>query len=607
MDRKDFFKYVGAASLIAGLGGCKDFLDVVPNERATLEDAFGSKDAAKDYLYSCYSPMPNPREVADSIDFFTADEVTTSFEHETFSHFPEGQYSASNPVISYWGNLYQGIRLCYMLITNVDKTPQMSAVLKKQYKAEAKFLIGYYNYLLIRMYGPIIVQKGVVDVNTPTKDFKPRSTLEESISFTVDILDEAAKSLPNRRTGSQYGRATKVAAKAIKSRLLLYRASPLFNGGGEDKDSFYTGFTDKDSQQLIPTEYEVGKWADAADAARAAINVAEAAGHSLYRNESSFSAALPTDSTERNLRFTIIDQDSKEILWADTRPEGNYMLQNDSEPFGSHSWDGVSPILTMLESFYTENGLPIDKDPDFDYKDRYSVVNGPNGKTWSLNLHREPRFNAWVCYHNSYYEVNDNRRTSKKVLCKFRKHDNQGMHNRTSNFPPNGYLNKKGVSPLSVVNTWILDDYPWPIIRLAGLYLDYAEALIEYGQDFGTAKTYIDKVRNRAGIPSIDEAWAPIGGADDKETLRSIVRQERRIELYLENERFWDLRRWMAADEPLSKKAQGCNPYGITNKDFFQLYTVPYPRRFTSPTNYLMPIPIGEINKNINLVQNPGY
>src|SRR5699024_5574077 len=121
---------------------------------------------------------------------------------------------------------------------------------------------------------------------------------------------------------------------------------------------------------------------------------------------------------------------------------------------------------------------------------------------------------------------------------------------RTNNYSPTGYLNKKGVSPL--LNQSVLqmsEHYPWPVIRLSELYLNYAEALIEYGQDLGTAKQYIDLVRERAGIPSIDQAWAPIGGANDQNTLREIVRQERTIELYLENHRFWDLRRWQIAND----------------------------------------------------------
>jgi hypothetical protein len=264
----------------------------------------------------------------------------------------------------------------------------------------------------------------------------------------------------------------------------------------------------------------------------------------------------------------------------------------------------MAPSLEIVEKFYTKNGLPISKDPHFDYENRYDIVKGPNGTTMRLNLNRESRFNAWICYHNSFYEIK--KFDKNEVLCKFRKNDNCGIQNRSSNFSYSGYLLKKGVHPLSDNTTNTIVHYPWPILRLADLYLMYAEALIEYGKNFSTAKHYIDLVRQRAGIPKVDDAWDPIGGANDKKTLRSIIRRERTNELYLENQRFWDLRRWMKG-EPLDKKLHGMNINGKTDKEFFQVTTIPLKRGFNSPRNYLMPIPIQEVNRNPNLVQNPGY
>lgn len=588
--------------------GCSKFLDVVPDERPTEADAFNDIYAAENFLYSCYAPLPNPRNSINAIDLMTSDEVVTAFEHETFAQFPKGQFTASNPVISYWATLYKGIRQCYILIENVDSTPGLSEENKKLYKAEAKFLIGYYHFLLARMYGPVIIQDGVADIEMPPAEYPKRNTYDEVIDFVVSKLDEAAAELPVKHSStSAFGRATSVVAKAVKSRMLLYAASPLFNGGGEGGTSFYTDFKDKDGVQLIPTTYNPEKWKRAADAAKEAISAAEAAGYELYTYNESVNSEYPLDPVEKDLRFTFVDKNSSEVIWADTRREGVYMFQNKSTPFvQGNAWNGVAPTLTMVESFYTENGLPIDKDPEFDYEDRYEIAEGPNGTTLSLNLHREPRFDAWISYHNSYYEVI--RGSSKQILMRYRRDDNGGIGGRSNNYSPTGYLNKKGVSPLLVQQQLtVTEHYPWPVIRLAELYLNYAEALIEYGQDFNTAKQYIDKVRTRAGIPTVDAAWASIGGANDKETLRQIVRQERTIELYLENHRFWDVRRWVIAEETLGVKAKGMNIQGATDEEFFQVTEVVFPRAFRSPAFYLLPIPIGEINKNENLVPNPGY
>ncbi len=605
------YKLLAVFSLLIFISGC-EFLDVVPDERPTEADAFKTIYAAENFMYSCYSYLPNPRSGTSSLDFMTADEVVTAFEHETFANFPKGNYTASNPVISYWNTLFKGIRQCYLLIEGVDATPGLSDENKVLYKAEAKFLIGYYHFLLIRMYGPTIIVNGVADVNMSFDEFPYRSSYDECVSQIAAMFDEAAVNLPVEHSSlsTAYGRATRVAAKALKARMLLYAASPLFNGGGEGGSSFYTSFVNKDGSPLISTTYDANKWKVAADAAKEAIDLAEANGFKLYENTVSALIPYPEDPIERNLRLTFMEMPSPEVIWADTRAEGAYELQNKSTPYiAGYAWNGVAPTLQMVESFYSVNGLPIDKDPAFDYDNRFGISEGANGRTLTLNLNREPRFNAWIAYHNSYYEVI--RGTDKRLLVQFRKNDNCGIKSRSNDYSPTGYLNKKGVHP-SLTQTALAapePKYAWPVCRLSELYLNYAEALIEYGgsAEFAIAKQYIDRVRVRAGIPTIDVAWAAIGGADDRATLRSIVRQERTVEFYLENMRFWDLRRWMIAEQYLNVPAQGMNIQGTTDDTFFKVTNVAFQRVFRSPAFYLMPIPQSEINKNEHLVQNPGY
>lgn len=601
--------------LVASATFSCDYLDVVPDERPTEADAFKNVYSAENYLYSCYSYIPNPRSGTSSIDFFTADEVVTAFEHETFAHFPKGNFTASNPVISYWDTLFKGIRQCYLLIDGVDATPGLSEQAKVNYKAEARFLIAYYHFLLARNYGPTIIVEGVADVNMPYSEFPSRAHFDDVIEFIVNMFDDAAKDLPLSYSASTaYGRATRTAAAALKARTLLLAVSPLFNGGGETQTSFYTNFKDKEGNSLISTTYDPQKWQRAAEAAKYAIDMAEDNGHELYHYSSSLGDTYPENPFERDLRYTFIDRYSKEILWADTRREGYYDLQNKSTPFiQGRAWNGVAPTLTMVEAFYTENGLPIDKDPQFDFDNRYSIATGDNGTTMKLNLNREPRFNAWIAFHNGYYEIirDVGGETVERIITQFRRDDNCGIKGRSNNFSPTGYLNKKGVHPKLEQPSLVIpsQQYPWPVIRLADLYLMYAEALIEYGGagEFATAKQYLDRVRSRAGIPSVDDAWAPVGGANTREVLRDIVRQERTIELYLENQRFWDLRRWMIAEPYFGTKAKGMNIQGATDLEFFQVEEVPFQRNFRSPAFYLMPIPQGEINKNEKLVQNPGY
>jgi len=629
------FKYIiSSILLVLSLFSC-NYLDIVPTETANDKDAFKDSEAARRYLYSCYSYLPNPRHETSSIDLFTADEVVTAFEHETFANFPKGNYTASNPIISYWNTLFQGIRQCYLLLENIDNVPLMEDSEKQEYKAEATFLIAYYHYLLVKNYGPTVLIKESFAIDTPLEDYPARSPYDECVQWVADKFDEAiALGLPNEQEETSFGRATKPAALAIKARMLLYAASPLFNGGSvnysdpdaDDISGALTQLKNTDGTILMNATYDASKWQKAADAALVAINAAEDAGIRLFQeSDASTTLAEPTNSVEKALRMTITDRYTPEMIWADTRTENYYSLQRKSTPYNATnggSWNGVAPTLTMIKSFYTQNGLPIDEDPDYDYDNAFDYSEQTDlshgyGNTLNLNMEREPRFYAWIAYHNSYFELyaytndqgvtEDNRN---KMLVSFRKDDNCGVKTRTNNYAPSGYLNKKGVHPsFSRATGGSIINYPWPIIRLGELYLDYAEALIEVGgaSNLATAKEYLDRIRTRAGIPTVDQAWGPTGITLDQDKMRQIVRQERTIELYLENQRFWDVRRWLLGSKYFNVKAQGMDYSQSTDAGFFNVVDVNFTRVFRTPQHYLMPIPAGDVEKNLNLIQNPGY
>lgn len=602
-----------------------NFLDVVPDEIPQDSDAFKDKKAAERFLYSCYSYIPNPRNGTLSQDFFTADEVVTAFDHEPFSKFPKGDYTPANPTdLSYWNTLFQGIRQCYILMENIDGVPGMVKEEKELYKAEATFLIAYYHFLLIRSYGPTLLIKSLPDVEMPTEQFPERETYDECVKWVAEKFDEAVTlGLQIRHTGSAYGRATSIAALSFKARLYVYAASPQFNGGSstvagtDNLTSAYQNFVNSDGELLINTTYDPSKWVRAAEACSIAIKAATDNNYDLYRDSvPTTNQPLPNIPAERRVRMTFCDKYSPEIIWASTMREEGYWLQNKSTPYDpgrDWSWNGIAPTLTMIESFYTENGLPIDEDPAYVYTNRYNYTNvsdvHTNGVTSNLNIGREPRFYAWVAYHNGYYEIQRSS-SENKLHTQFYKDGNCGIKSRTNNYSPTGYLNKKGVHPLYAQGSGGggLVHYPWPFIRLAELYLNYAEALIEVGgaPNLTLAKDYIDLVRVRAGIPTLDQAWASTGKTLDQAKMRQIVRQERTIELYLENHRFWDVRRWL-----LGEKYFNVSPKGMTinanNEDFFTPITVQMVRKFIKPNHYLMPIPQTDTDKNIKLINNPGY
>ena len=168
-----------------------DYLDVIPAETTTGTDMTKDRQAALNYLYSCYGYLPTPNAGPTSLDFLTGDEVVTAFEHETFAAFPKGNYSASNPVISYWNSLYQGIRQCYTFQDELNKTGNFHGLADKDredYKAQVTFLIGYYHFLLSRCYGPIIIIHQTPDPMLLPSDYQGQEPYDDCVNSSARSL-----------------------------------------------------------------------------------------------------------------------------------------------------------------------------------------------------------------------------------------------------------------------------------------------------------------------------------------------------------------------------------------------------------------------------------
>lgn len=617
-----------------------NYLDIVPNEVATEEDAFANPKSAERYLYSCYGYLPQSNSVPGCLDF-TGDETISPFSHESYTKFAEGNYDAVNTIISYWNTLFQGIRQCYLLKANIGIVPGMDPKVTEDYIAQADFLIAYFHLLLMKCYGPTVLVKELPAFDTPRENYLSRMPYDECVEWVANLFNDVAGRLPETREGNEYGLATSTAAKAFRARLLLYAASPLFNGNSD-----YSNFKNHDGTVLINQTYDPGKWKKAADAALEAIQLAEK-NYTLYKMQpgSLSNFPEPQDPLIRTLRFSFMDKDNcKEVIFAETRKAGSSGIQRKSIPWlKGGGWNGIAPTMTMLNRFYTSNGLPVEEDPEYDYNRQLEVVTIPSdfehgeaGKpTLYMHLNREPRFYAWVSFQNGYFECETEaekdayaasfgakRAGGKKWLTGFMKNENCGLFdNRTNNYSKTGYLNKKAVHPGAAAaesgkaNNY---EYPWPVIRLAELYLNYAEACVCYDQEGYAAKGmyYLDLVRERAGLENVKDCWAnakhPLtsysdgqGGIDGQ--LTNIVRQERMIELYMENHNFWDIRRWKLGEKYFNVPVHGLNINATTMNSFAQIVELTDQRKFESPRQYLLPIPAEEINKNPNMVQNPNY
>jgi len=265
--------------------------------------------------------------------------------------------------------------------------------------------------------------------------------------------------------------------------------------------------------------------------------------------------------------------------------------------------------MRQVELYYTKNGLPIDQDPNFDYSGRLDIASGD--ETAQLHRNREPRFYSNIGFDRGDYLIND---SAKKLFLRYNESDGYDGVDR-SNYSRSGYLVQKGVHPQTMFTSSdnIFIEYPWPKMRLAELYLNMAEALNEYG--FGTtdkfghdAKYYLNLIRERAGIPFIDDAWSNSydpGRPNNQTGLREIIQTERRIELAFEGHRIWDVRRWKKGEE-LNTPVYGLDVNKTNGSEFYSKVKIEE-RYFDVSRSYLWPISLRELQYNPNLVQNPGY
>ncbi len=318
--------------------------------------------------------------------------------------------------------------------------------------------------------------------------------------------------------------------------------------------------------------------------------------------------------TGRDQPVKIVDPWNNELIWG-------YSGVKDADGIGEiwqihaprlernieYAWNAVAPTLDLVERFYTKNGLPIDKDPVYDYQNRLKVKDGDS--TAYLHRDRESRFYATIGYDRGNYEI-----LGKTITLKMRNNgtDTPGYVSSVNSNSSSGYLIKKLMHPDTYYSTNYQmqpRNYPYPIIRLAELYLNYAETYFEYnGQLSGDALDYFNKVHKRAGIPDLVTSWSVAGGVPSGDALREVIKLERFNELALESLLYFDIRRWKDAEKHLNHNLRGLNIYGDTPEEFYQVregldnITRVFEKQF-----YLTPIPAKEVETNYNIRKNPGW
>lgn len=622
--------------LLAGLFSCDNYLDIVPDQTQQVDLLFERKEVAYTALATCYAYLPKNDGVYTS--FMTmSDEITTPISKETDGvRIMKGQQSASNPKFGLWsgwsdqGSLWEGIRHCNILIENIHNVVDMTEEEMNSWAAEAKFLKAYYHFLLFTYYGPIPIIDENLPISASDNEVRvKRSTVDQSVDYIVQTIDDAIIDLPVRELSSNdLGRIDQVIAKSIKSRVLLYAASPLFNGNSE----MYSGFINEDGEHYFNQTYDQTKWDLAKDASLDAINAALENGVGLYE----FSSTPPNYEDEYeeseflrtlyDLKYTIVDKWNSELIWGNSNPvrdndwwqmQAACMMKNPSASSVEAAWQWIAPTLRIAELFYTENGLPIDQDLTYDFQNRFNTATVGASQNYQaqygtttakLNLNREPRFYSSLGFDRGY-----NRTWGNLWQLRMKKGEIHGRIANSDDYLITGYALKKLVHPDSEGDGYNkIVTYAWPMIRLSELYLNYAEAINESTGPNQEAYDALNAVRERAGISNVEDAWgnASISATLNKHTtqdgFREIIRQERLIELSFEGNRYNDIRRWKQAEQYFNSPVFGWSVDETSVSGYYNITQVGT-RSFNSPRDYFHPISINEITINPNLTQNLGW
>jgi hypothetical protein len=411
-------------------------------------------------------------------------------------------------------------------------------------KAEAQFLRAFAYEELVKCFGgvPLMLKAGL-----PEESFIPRNTYDEVVAQIIKDCDEAAAALPVTYPAADLGRATKVAALALKARVLLYKASPLNNAGTP------------------------ALWQQAADAAKAVMAYGPPPGSGEYGLHPDYYKLFIDKVGNKEVIFarkfqnpSINPSDGARAKWYMSVPGVN-----------DGAWGGYSPTQNLVDAYEMKNGLQINE-PASGYNPQDPYTNRDTRLDKSI-LHQGSRYKAGV------------------VIETFR----GGNTNNTNRLDSS----KTGYGLLKMVDTSKYGaaggaDNDWIFIRYAEVLLNFAEAQNEATGPNAEVYAAVNQVRARSGQPALSGL--------SQAQMREKLRNERRVELSFEEHRFFDVRRWKLGttyfQEPIRKASITRNPDGTLN------YSYPvWEQRVFKEFQHLMPIPQSEIDKNPKLVQNPGY
>lgn len=612
---------------IAGvLAGCKrDFLDVTPLGEISSQTTWADGALSTAFvtnLYNGFGPGGFDEQMLASL----SDEAVFTHTGRGITTVNDGSLSPSTPGWVHstyeWGNMYSRIRGCNVSIQNLGTATFEDDDLKDRLKGEAYFMRAYFYHQLVRYYGGVPIIKNVYGLN---EDYSiERSSFSDCVNFIVSDCDSAALLLAGRDMDK--GRASEVAALALKSRVLLYAASDMHDGPTlAAKSSVMNGYA-KPEILAYTSGDRAARWTAALNAAKAAMDKSKGG----YKMDLTAQAS-PEDARNNYMSIAMgggstapgVDAAaSVEIILgrynnADQDDWGGPYLGLFNGPNGYHNWAGNTPIGQLVDDYEMMDGTSF---------------------SWSNTTHkaapyknREPRFYASIMFDGSDWKprnlisgdadpYNQIQTGQYDLVVGGNQITFNGLDTRSSsiedwNGSRTGYYMRKFIDPnTSIVENNTRQYIPWPFFRYTELAFNYIEALIELNRDT-EARDLLNKIRFRAGMPALTESGP---------ALRDRYRHERRIEMAYEEQRYHDARRWMIAPTTLGRKMTFITVTGkfkpgqtlagkykhdetIYNYTYTPVINDTHENRVWLDKMYFRPIVRDEMNKNLKLVQNPGY
>ncbi len=580
--KKNFY-FIISLGLFSMLGTSCSKYEEQPKDWFTKDLAFDPLDqngiTTGYVLNNIYSYIPNGfnRINGDFLDAATDDAVPSAF-NKQIEYFTRGTVTAANNPeeapgnstdannLTIWGNCYYGIRRANLFLANVGQTP-IAAQTKQYWITEARFLRAYFYWELLKRYGGVpLLGDTVYGLNDDIK--LPRNTFAETVNYIVSECTAIKDNMrPDPVSTSDFGRASKGAAVALKLRVLLYAASPLYNGGGFESDPVKKALTGYPSA-------DPSRW-------QAVVNA-----YTEFR-ALGYYGLVAAGTAPAGFISVFTTKMSSEIIFS-KQSSNNIDLENSQSPVGyiasnTRSQGLTSPTQNLVDAFPMANGLSI-TDPASGYSASAPYTN------------RDPRLSATVFY-NGLPWLSRPVQTYEGGLDKPNNPGLAPIQTRT------GYYLRKFLGSFATNNAYSNISHNFPIFRYADIVLSYAEALNELGQT-EAAVDQVKLIRARGGIAAGTNSRYGIPAGISQASMRALIMNERRIEFAFEEQRFWDIRRWKTAPQVMTQTLTGVS---ITNaaSPTYQQTTVTTP--VWNDRLYHMPIPFTEVLKNPKLIQNEGW